>query len=689
VFLSGVLLIISAENFTTISISEGYNTASTFKEFKSGTRNMTDWFGFDNGDKKLAGTFPASSSIINKQLTQSQMQQAMRQLPTDWNVYANKALPVQSYQLSSGKTWLLKDNSKFGGTMALSYRNAQNILKDVIRKYYEFDYLDNIYKFQTSVGALLNLAYSTPGTKISFKNVYNRIYDDQHLSRTGQNNATSSAVKFFAFDLIQKHLLKSTLEGNHKVGTAAKLDWTLSYANVMNDQPDQRKVNYLKGNSATEYSASITTLGKENARMFTHLNEHSYAATASYSLPVNLFGTEASFKSGLSTLYRKRVFDARFVGMVLNVNADGANEIRERPLHKLYASDVLSAYTLDEIPNELDSYDANAITNAAFVMLDNKIGDKSRLVWGVRAEQFGMNLQAKVPTEATTVNQNYIDILPSINYRYSLSSKTNLRASYFRSIARPEFRELASTSFYDYELLASLQGNPNLKRAHIDNGDIRFEYYPSAGQIISASAFFKKFNNAIEAFNDDANSTRIVTYFNAEKASAYGFEFELRKSLDFIVNADFMQNTMLYANFSWIKSTVKNKEDGLNLLEKERPMVGQAPYVVNAGLQHDFLNDKLSFNLLYNRLGRRLNIAAGALFPGVWETPRDLVDMQLSLKVLKKKGEVKLNVNDLLNQPFTFYYDMDENKKYAMSKDETLSSYKAGSSFSLTFLYTF
>ncbi|HRB78944.1 MAG TPA: hypothetical protein PKY86_01950, partial [Niabella sp.] len=98
---------------------------------------------------------------------------------------------------------------------------------------------------------------------------------------------------------------------------------------------------------------------------------------------------------------------------------------------------------------------------------------------------------------------------------------------------------------------------------------------------------------------------------------------------------------------------------------------------------------QIYFNLLYNRLGRRLNIAAGALFPGVWETPRDLVDMQLSLKVLKKKGEVKLNVNDLLNQPFTFYYDMDENKKYAMSKDETLSSYKAGSSFSLTFLYTF
>src|SRR5690606_26011855 len=152
-----------------------------------------------------------------------------------------------------------------------------------------------------------------------------------------------------------------------------------------------------------------------------------------------------------------------------------------------------------------------------------KLGEKVRLVWGVRAEQFNLNLETLDPSNKP-VKQDYLDILPSANFTYSLTDKINLRASYYRTLARPEFRELAPFQYYDYEQLAFQQGNSNLKRARINNADIRFEMYPSAGQIISLTGFYKQFNNAIESLNEDYNSTRTITYFNSAKATVYGLE---------------------------------------------------------------------------------------------------------------------------------------------------------------------
>jgi hypothetical protein len=137
-----------------------------------------------------------------------------------------------------------------------------------------------------------------------------------------------------------------------------------------------------------------------------------------------------------------------------------------------------------------------------------------------------------------------------------------------------------------------------------------------------------------------------------------------------------------------IKSTAVNPTDGgLIFLEKERPLVGQAPYVINGGLQHSFLNNKLNFNALYNRVGRRLSIAAGAVFPSVWEAPRDVFDMQLGLKVFKGKGEIKVTGGDIFNQRSTFYYDLNKNKKYDTG-DGIQSSYKPGANYSFAFTYT-
>ncbi|MDQ7948412.1 MAG: TonB-dependent receptor [Pedobacter sp.] len=703
-FTGGAIQIITKDipdqNFISLGIGEGYNTAATFKDFKSGARNATDYLGFENGDRALPSSFPSTNKIINKQLTQAQNISAMRSLSTNFNVYTNTALPTQNLFFTLGRVKNFKEsNNKFGALFSVTYRNAQNINSGVVRDYVDLHYRDDVYKFSTNLGAIANFAYSFGKSKITFKNIYNRTFDDNYLSRTGLNTAIGGGVdvRFYAFDLMQKALLKSTLEGSHPLGAKGKINWMASYSNILNDQPDQKKVSYYRNQSDAGtpnyfYNANVTTLGKENTRLFSKLKEDGYSAGVNYSLPVQMFGQTSTFKTGLSSLYRDRTFDARFLGLLLNTSAPDANAIRQRPIGTLFGRDVISngSYSLDEIPGQADSYTANSMTNAGYLMLDNKLGQKSRLVWGARVEQFKVALDAKVKTPATSVDDHYVDVLPSANYTYSLTPKINLRASYYRTLARPEFRELATSAIYDYELLAFQQGRPDLKEAKIDNGDIRFEFYPQAGQILSVSAFYKKFHNAIESFNDDGTGSRIITYVNTDHVDVYGVELEFRKSLEFISPSDFLKKTTIYANLALIKSKVNQQNLGIKLLEPTRPMVGQAPYVINAGLQHSFLNDKLNFNALYNRVGRKLYVAGGVLFHGIWENPRDVVDLQLALKVFKAKGELKFNAGDILNQRILFYYDNDQDKKYSIAKgDYTLSSFRPGSNYALSFAYTF
>ncbi|MES2829619.1 MAG: TonB-dependent receptor [Bacteroidota bacterium] len=687
---------IPEQNFVSFGVGAGYNTVATFNNFQSGPRVASDFFGFDDGSRQLAGSFPSRKKIEgNTGLTPAQQLAAIKTLPQDWNIYNNNALPTQNYQFTIGRVKDLANNKKFGAIASLTYRNAQSVNKDLFRNYNTYKYNDNAYKFSTNLGGLANFAYNYGGSKITFKNIYNRSFDDQYLYREG-TYSDNTRYRYYAFDLMEKSLLKSTVEGTHKIGgDNSKLNWSAAFSNIINDQPDQRKMGYTKNIGDAEsvpYNAAISAPSKENARLTTKLNENIYSGAVNYSMPVNLFAKASTMKVGLNSQYRNRDFTSRFLTLTIDPtkNPDTYQQIGQRPIQHLFSPAVINSgvYDLSDLALPTDTYNGTSFTNAAYAMLDNKFGEKFRIVWGVRAEQFNLSLRTADATLAE-VKLDELKVLPSANLTYALTEKSNLRASYYRSLARPEFREIAPTQYYDYEFSSSYSGNTNLVSTDVDNFDIRYEIYPQAGQILSVSAFYKRFKNAIEGVLDDNNSLPNTSFFNSDKANVYGVEFEFRKSLDFLGDASFLKNTVAYSNVTLVKSVVTNPANG-KYIDKTRPMVGQAPYVINAGLQSSFLENKLSFNALYNRVGRRINKASGFLYPSIWEAPRDVVDLQVGYKVLKSKGEVKLNAGDILNNNITFYWDRDLNKKYdANSTDETISRYKPGSNISLSFSYTF
>ena len=77
------------------------------------------------------------------------------------------------------------------------------------------------------------------------------------------------------------------------------------------------------------------------------------------------------------------------------------------------------------------------------------------------------------------------------------------------------------------------------------------------------------------------------------------------------------------------------------------------------GILYDHQESGINATLLFNRIGERIyligDVGIGATSPDVYEAPRSVVDFQVAKKVLKTKGELRLNISDILNQTQYFY----------------------------------
>ncbi|MBU1371145.1 MAG: TonB-dependent receptor [Bacteroidetes bacterium] len=679
------------QDFLSIGLGYGYNSYSTFKDFYSGDRKFADFLTFGNSSRKLSNSFPSSEDIIGKKISANQNIAAINLLNNKYDVFNRLALPSQNYQVTLGKvTEIGKEKNRFGTTLSLSYRTSENVTPDIKRQFFAYNYLDQQYLFSSNLGLLANFAYTYKKSKITFKNLYNRILDDRFTTRIGSNSQSSSSDnRFYAFDLLQKSILKSTIEGDHSIGEKkAKIKWNLSFSNILNDQPDQRKVNYKQNNPGDPFLASNTNTGLDNSRLFSSLSENIIWVGINYEKPVNFL--DSKLKVGISSNYRTRDFNVRFIGLNLDNNYPNANSVRTRSLQTLFGSDLINngAYSLDEIPNGNDRYKANSTTNSVFGMLDSKFTDKFRAVYGIRLEKFDLGLTTSV-SNAKVASLNDLDILPSANLTYALTPKANLRLSYYRTLARPEFRELAPFSYYDYEEVLNVQGFAGLKRAFINNADLRYELYPSAGQIFSVSVFYKNFTNAIESSVYDANSTPVKTYFNSNQANVYGVELEARRTLEFINDKELFKNTTVYVNLSYSKSDVKEKNLAGNFT-RTRPLTGQSPYIINAGFQESLFNDKISLNILYNRIGARLYSVGGGKIGDIYENERGSLDAQFGIKAFKSKGEFKLNAGNILNEYNNFYVVPISSGEHNLGNSTgTFKKYRTGANYSLSFTYNF
>jgi len=690
---------IPAKGYLNIQLGTGFNTQTIGKEFYSYKGGKYDWLGLDDKTRKLpTENFPVKSTF--QVLSQSEKNAYATKFTNTWNATSGNAALNASAQISAGfNTKILGKTA--GGQLLVSYQKSNRNL-DFRNKFFSingdkadvnFDFQNNKYSQEVLLGALANFTIQLNSlNKVSIKNLFNINAVDYATIRTGKDFESDPILgenvkaKELAF---KSNIYNNTqINGEHNIAKwGIKIKWYGGFGILDQYIPDQRRIQYNQSltQPGQPYLALIsnTLSQKTGSRFYSNLNDYIYTAGGDVAKTFRWLDENQTIKGGYLIQVKDRLFDARPFGYYLpNDNAVLRALDEDHIFSASNIGDDPSQFSFDEISGNRFRYLANSILNAGFLQLDNQLWDKVRLVWGVRLEHFDQVVGSMKKSDPRFVYSKVLDVLPGINFTYKLDNKSNIRVAASQTVIRPEFRELSSFAFFDFELGATVLGNPGLKRTRVSNIDVRYELYPGAGELITLGVFYKYFNKPIELYFNQSGvgTSSTFNYLNADKASGYGIELELRKKLDFI---RLLKNVTIYSNISYIKNEVKDNKANIS-----RPMQGQSPYVINVGLQYDVEKAGLSSTLMFNQIGRRILYVGNEQIPAIWENPRPVLDFQIAKKMLKGRGEIKMNISDILNKPAYFYHDLDGSKNFSTSSDAIAIKRNSGTTISLSVSYS-
>lgn len=698
---------IPSENFFTIQLGTGGNTQTLGRDFARNNVGSRDWLGIDDGARALPEGFSGdktayASAELNKRAEMSKLFQ------NTWG-YTMESAPLNIGGQATGGYVKKMGRGTLGFVGSLNYsKNNRRTLTS--RDDFDADgtpintYDDERFSQDIQWGGLANVAYSQGRSKISLKNLFNVSASNAVTLRQGTDIVNGPFdQRQYELSFISNRIFSSQLAGEHVLGFLAntKLRWNGNYTNLAQDIPDLRRLGYQTGvdlntnqpdgaytANVPQGSASINSAG----RFFSDLNDNIYGGTVDASNGLKINDRQQTLKVGYLFQMRDRVFTPRALGYVATPNNPALPAILRSDISTIFAPENIAsnALLIDETTNPFDAYEASSILNAGYVQLDNQVTNRLQITWGARVENYFQEVRYNDGRAEQSVDTMVTDILPSANIKYGLGEKSNLRLSGSQTVIRPEFRELAPFSFYNFDLLAVERGNPTLQRTKVTNADVRYEIYPTAGEFVTIGAFYKYFRNPIERFyNSTGGGSQTLAYQNVESAYSYGVEAEFRKSLGFIrpgANEDaFLNNLYVFSNVAYIRNRVQF-EDGLTL--KERPMQGQSDYVLNGGITGEIRKTGTNASLLVNRIGRRIFIVGDDnIQPHIWEAPRTLLDFQITQK-FAENGEVRLAVTDIFNQYLRFYEDNDANGRYEEgTTDQLRFNTRFGRGISLSVAY--
>jgi len=486
------------------------------------------------------------------------------------------------------------------------------------------------------------------------------------------------------------------LAGEHTIEAKNKLNWYLGYSFANKFDPDIKQIQStrddVEGSSHLgQYATSINAFVDPNraGRLFLDLNEHIYSGATNFERPISLSGYIFTLKSGLYAEAKSREFSSRLFGYKRSPQFN--NDLVYLPIGELFTNiDSQTGLILGESFDKSNSYSASNMLSAGYLSFSLPIGSKLMVLSGLRVENNLQKLNGyNKQQQEEKIENNHTNFFPSVNLTYTLSEKNIIRMGYGTAINRPEFREIASFHFFDFDENKSYSGNPTLKDAKIVSYDLRYEYYPTSSETITFGVFYKEFTNPIELKTQNQGGGSVAyTFQNANKARNYGAEVELRKSLSFV---EPLKNFTAVFNASYIYSKVLFPS---GTIERNRPMQGQSPYIINAGIFYSSEKNGLSASLLYNIIGRRI-VAVGEPkqniiddIPDTYEESRNQLDFSLSKKI-GKAFEIRAGVKDILNENVRYTQTVEFGNGSSQTKNQTIKDYKPGRELTLGFLLNF
>ncbi|MBC6111208.1 TonB-dependent receptor domain-containing protein [Pedobacter fastidiosus] len=686
------------EDKLTIDYGVNYRENASFKDFKRPSSGDLYFTGFNSGDNDLAVNFPSTL----KGITDSRLNAAGHSFNNNWQPVTNIANVDQKLNIYGSKRFNI-NNKLLGNITAISYSNSKTH-NAVFRGNYDkydpvsqsarevYNYNDDQYNYNVRLGIVHNWAFKLDNNNtFEFKNLYNQLSTSQYINRIGSEDQANYSN--YASSVLYRGIYSGQLTGTHKFNNEnTKFDWVLGYSKSYRDQPDYKRYRTdATGNGA--YSLFVPIGGAQPeflGRFYSRMDEN--AKTGAFNVEQNLNPKSETFKPSVKVggYYedKQRTFNSRNIGYVRANSSLFDTNLLNGTIDQLFQWEninLTNGIKLDEKSKPSDNYDASNRLFAGYANFILPYKDKLTLVAGVRVENNLQKLNSADDVGPINLANDITRVLPSANLSYNISEKSLFRLAYGKTLNRPEFRELAPFTFYDFDLNLTNTGNQGLQTAKIDNYDLKYEFYPTTSELISVSTFYKYFTNAIETTIVPGTGAKSFSFQNAESVKNLGVELELRKTLAGLTGSKFLNDLTLLINASYINSKVKLRDNTTGQSDN-RPMQGQSPYIVNAAVFYNNVKSKIQVNLLYNVAGKRIAYVGTVDVPDIYEMPKSVIDLVIT-KTFSNKISLKANFNDLLNQNTTLLQDGNGDGNFDRNTDQIFSQFKSGRQIGLTLSY--
>lgn len=686
------------ERVIRIGMGTSVNTNSQFSEdFLSYVGGGRDWTGFDDGTRgqpavleEILGDVKSGERLPSDAGQLLSIANALREsgatfVPTTGTTPLNR-----DFDASIGGRADLFEDGELGYFVAGTYGDDYSIRAGELERKWRVSAFspevpENLrtanvdYEFTRGTrnvnwGGIANVTVKlNPDQKISLRTTASLSADDEARSYIGDNREDiGGTVRSDRLRFVSRLMLWGQLSGEHTVIGDSRLEWRATMARAQRDEPLLRESVYLEDDG----EFLLHPIGESGRYFWSDMVDEDMSLAVDWSVPVAFLGDDAFVKVGGEARSRSRDFAARrlnwdFIGSTI---PDLDSALRDATI--VTNARRRGEFAIQDVVEPGDLYDAGDSRGAGYVLFDLPVTERIKAIFGTRLESYDLGLNSR-GNSLQEIDQ--LDVAPSVNLVVTPREEFKIRVAGSRTVDRPEFREMAPFQFTEATSLRQLYGNPDLVPASITSGDLRVDWFPGPGEMLSIGGFYKSMTDPIEQVFIAAASTA-YSFQNAREASVVGLEVEARVGLGRFMES--LTPFTVQANYSLINSEVEVRggEGGFNPTNRMRPLEGQAAYVLNASLNYAG-RAGIEAGVFLNRFGDRLTAAGGSGIPDLYEKARNQLDAVIGVP-LPRGATAKLKATNLLDADYRF-----EQQANGITQIQRL--YRTGRTFSVGLSWEF
>lgn len=701
-----------------VSAGVGYTPGMHFKsDYLTQKGSATDFLGFDGGEnsrKEPLGMSPDNPNPI-RQPAASNSNATEKTKEFNPNLAAAKSTSFMNYSLGISGGNQFKKEKTYGFNAAFAYKNSTDFYKDRSQNFWLKNRTDpTSYELEADRKIMADLGVNNVfmsgmlgGAMKTERSKYkvNLLHLQNGETRSGyffdeQIINNSALIYRDNLEYSERSISNVLVAGEHNYDEGAwKLDWSVSPTYSRIADKDIRITPYVFDPSDSSFAVDASE-GAVPQRIWRHLNECDAVGKVDATREHQLFSNDAKLKFGTAYSLKHRNYE------ILNYNLESiksgtlpftgnADELltdefiwtREKGAGMYLFGNYIPANT----------FTSTQSTDAVYVSEEFRIMNRLKSIVGLRAEKYDQFYTGQTQ-DGSRVFENekvldIIDLFPTASLIYQANENTNLRLSYFKTTARPSFKEKSTAEIADVLSGVTFIGNIDLVETDIQNLDLRYEVFFERNQTISISTFYKSFTNPIElvSYAQDPGSLQPR---NVGDARVIGLEVEGRLNFGSLVSA--LEKFSLNTNLTFIDSRVsydkssrgeyQGKLNGLREGEElgdYRAMQGQSPYILNTGISYTDLKKGWEGGIFYNVQGRTLAIVGINFNPNVYTVPFHSLNFNLNKNYGKdSQYRIGFGVDNILDD------DKEAVTESFRAEERIYSAYSPGRTFSLSFKYS-